>query len=467
MDAVVIGAGMSGLGAGIRLAQAGREVTILERHSLWGGLNSFYKLGGRRFDVGLHALTNFVPARTRGRPLTRVLRQLRIAHADLRLGEQSYSRVLFPSGELRFSNDIELLRSEVARLFPRCAGGFERMLAELPDYPEPGQAESKLGAREALAQYLSEPLLIEMLLLPICYYGSPTANDLPWSSFAVLFRSLFEEGFARPEGGVRHLLDLLRKRFLDEGGQLRMRCGVARIHSREGRVQGVELDDGERIDTSCVLSSAGWVETMQLAGEEVARKHLQPTDAGRLSFHESISILDRPTRELGHEATITFFNTEERLVYDRPPEPIDYRSGVICCPDNYRPPGATEEGTFRVTLLANHDRWVELAEDPYRALKSEVYAESHARLAELGPDVREHVVFHDAFTPRTIVKFTGHVGGAVYGSPRKHATGETPLDGLYLTGTDQGLLGIVGALHSGISVANARLRPGSLSPTHS
>ena len=60
-DALIIGAGMSGLAAGIRLAQHGRSVAILERHSLWGGLNSFYKQGGHRFDVGLHALTNFVP----------------------------------------------------------------------------------------------------------------------------------------------------------------------------------------------------------------------------------------------------------------------------------------------------------------------------------------------------------------------------------------------------------------------
>ena len=77
-DALIIGAGMSGLGAGIRLAQAGKRVLILERHYLWGGLNSFYKRGGRRFDTGLHALTNYVPRGTAGAPLTRILRQLRI-----------------------------------------------------------------------------------------------------------------------------------------------------------------------------------------------------------------------------------------------------------------------------------------------------------------------------------------------------------------------------------------------------
>ena len=60
-DAVIIGAGMSGLAAGIRLAYFGRRVCILEKHYAFGGLNSYYKLDGREYDVGLHAVTNYVP----------------------------------------------------------------------------------------------------------------------------------------------------------------------------------------------------------------------------------------------------------------------------------------------------------------------------------------------------------------------------------------------------------------------
>jgi hypothetical protein len=42
----------------------------------------------------------------------------------------------------------------------------------------------------------------------------------------------------------------------------------------------------------------------------------------------------------------------------------------------------------------------------------------------------------------------------VYGSPRKLRTGETGIKGLTIMGTDQGLLGIIGAALSGISMAN-------------
>jgi phytoene dehydrogenase-like protein len=60
----------------------------------------------------------------------------------------------------------------------------------------------------------------------------------------------------------------------------------------------------------------------------------------------------------------------------------------------------------------------------------------------------------DMFTPRTITKFTGHIGGAIYGAPVKHRQGRTPLENVYLCGTDQGFLGIIGAMLSGISMAN-------------
>ena len=58
-DTIIIGAGLSGLAAGIRLAYYEQQVCILERHYTIGGLNSFYRLRGRDYDVGLHAVTNY------------------------------------------------------------------------------------------------------------------------------------------------------------------------------------------------------------------------------------------------------------------------------------------------------------------------------------------------------------------------------------------------------------------------
>ena len=106
-DVAVIGAGLSGLSAALRLAMFGKKVLILEKHYVVGGLNSFYAKGGKKFDVGLHALTNF-PSEDSGKksPLFKLCRQLRIPLDSLQLKEQSYSRISFPEKELRFSNNF-------------------------------------------------------------------------------------------------------------------------------------------------------------------------------------------------------------------------------------------------------------------------------------------------------------------------------------------------------------------------
>src|ERR1041384_3906997 len=105
-DAVIIGAGMSGLAAGIRLAHYDQRVVILERHTTIGGLNSFYRLDGRNYDVGLHAVTNFSPKGAKRGPLARLLRQLRFSWDDLGLVPQIGSSIAFPTARLEFSNDI-------------------------------------------------------------------------------------------------------------------------------------------------------------------------------------------------------------------------------------------------------------------------------------------------------------------------------------------------------------------------
>jgi hypothetical protein len=198
-----------------------------------------------------------------------------------------------------------------------------------------------------------------------------------------------------------------------------------------------------------VFSSAGLVETLALAGLPAP-----PAAVGRLSFVETVVVLDRPHRALGHDATMTFFSTEDRVVYRRPDGLVGLSGGVVCCSDNYRTPEPAKEGVQRVSVLADHDRWSALDEPAYRAAKERVAGEVHALAAVHAPDPRPHALFEDLFTPRTIRRYTGHAGGAVYGSPHKRRDGSSGVESLVLIGTDQGLCGVVGALLSGITMAN-------------
>ena len=247
-DVAVIGAGMSGLAAGIRLAHFGRRVCIFERHNAVGGLNSFYSIAGRKFDVGLHAMTNFVRPGVKGTPLTKLLRQLRIDRDELALCEQKQSRVAFgPRGEtsLRFTNDFAVFASEVAEKFPAQADGFRDLVAAVRTYDDVSLDAVPVSAREVVRRHISDPLLEDMLFCPLMYYGSATERDMEFGQFVIMFKALFLEGFARPFDGVRVVLRVLLEKYRAAGGERRMKCGVKRIISRQGRATALVLDTDE------------------------------------------------------------------------------------------------------------------------------------------------------------------------------------------------------------------------------
>ena len=116
--------------------------------------------------------------------------------------------------------------------------------------------------------------------------------------------------------------------------------------------------------------------------------------------------------------------------------------------------GQLDEGVIRLTTIADFDRWSGLSESEYQRQKMWWYDRSVASAVRFMPDFRSHVIATDIFTPKTIRRFTSHQNGAVYGAPEKKLDGTTHLRNLFLCGTDQGFVGIIGAIVSGISMAN-------------
>jgi len=451
-DTIIIGAGMSGLAAGIRLAYYDQRVCILERHTTIGGLNSFYRLRGRDYDVGLHALTNFTPKGTKSGPFAKLLRQLRMRWDDFAISPQLGSEIAFPGVRLRFDNEAQTLRDEVAWAFPREADNFDRLAREIVAYDDLSEAHMNQSAREVVSSIITEPLLVEMLMCPLMFYGSAREHDMDWGQFSIMFRSIFLEGLGRPAAGVRLILKHLVRKFRALGGELKLRAGVKRLAVENGRVTRVILENDEELEARNVVSSAGWCETMRLCDD--GQPVLTSRAAGQLTFCETIATLDKLPSDIGHDRTITFFNDHDKFVWQKPEELCDVRSGVICSPNNFAYETPIDDGTMRITVLANFDRWRGLDEEAYRVEKLRWYDRITESAVRFVPDYRGRVVETDMFTPTTIVRFTGHDNGAVYGAPDKQLDGRTHLENLFVCGTDQGFVGIIGSITSGIAMAN-------------
>lgn len=459
-DCVIIGAGMSGLAAGIRLSMYNKKVVILEKHTISGGLNSYYSRGKRKFDVGLHALTNFVDPTQRGRPFNKLMKQLRIPYEEFKLSPQNYSLIQFPDKKLKFNNDINLLVEEVQLNFPHEIDGFMSLLTHIKNFNEVDLSNELVMAKVVVKNFIKDESLIEMIFCPLLIYGSAWENDMDFSQFVIMFKSIFLEGFSRPTGGVRTIIDLLLKRFEECGGELRFKSEVTRIISAKEKVVGVEINGAEIIECDQILSSMGLPETFAVLDQEPAELHR----VGNLSFTESILITDKKPKELGIDATIIFYNNRPQYLYQKPTSLFDRESAVVCFPNNFSHDDYAE-GVLRVTNIANYDLWKQqllLSKDLYKESKNEVYQQTVNILKNCGLNSQYEVLFKDIFTPTTIQRYTGHFGGTVYGSTDKSRTGKTKIEGLYICGTDQGFLGIVGSMLSGISMANLHVLSSTL-----
>ena len=230
----------------------------------------------------------------------------------------------------------------------------------------------------------------------------------------------------------------------------------------------VVLDDAGELSAKQILSSAGWCETVRMcdtaadaggvassaaaASDPIAEPQSEVNPpSGQLSFLESVSTLDVEPAEIGHRETIVFFNDSQKFHWQRPEEPVDVRSGVVCSPNNFAYSdlaSAPSEGSIRLTALANFDHWNSLADAEYAAAKQHWYDRLVASAVRFIADFRSHVVAVDVFTPKTIRRFTGHDNGAVYGDPKKRFDGTTatekrlslrdrPGSGRYHRGHDQ------------------------------
>ncbi len=451
-DTVIIGAGLSGLAAGVRLAHFGERVCILEKHHVPGGLNSFYGRGGLMLDAGLHAITN---AADDGRGLFyKLLRQLRIRRDELQICPQRRSVVRLANAELRFSNRLDDVQHAVAAISQADAAAFSELCESASGFDPFAQRADCRSARRVLAATFADQRLVEVLLCPVMSYGCPRQHDMDYHHFLVLFDGIFLQGLCRPAHGMASLVTAMVRRVKESGGELWLGQGVRSIQPAASNPPQVLLDNGDCLTAGRIISSAGFPETLALCGDT------EGTHArGELSVIESIFILDQHPAELAFEESTLFFNHRTEFQYAKPDGLFDEKAGVICAPANFVGNGGEHDRfTIRLTRLANCDDWLRMTAQEYRDAKAQTVEKQLATVETFMPDVRHHVCGQDTFTPRTIRRFTGHFNGALYGTPDKQYSGETPYENVFVCGADQGFPGIVGALLSGVTMANRFLK---------
>lgn len=454
---LIIGGGLSGIAAAIRIARYCPEVLILEQHSRIGGLNSYYYRNKILIETGLHAITNFADVADKRAPINKLFRQLKFKRRDFVFEEQIRSEIHFSNQQsLFFTNDIGTLISEVQQKFPLAGPKFLSLIEQIRSY-DAFSIKPFISAKKYLNETLHESLLVDMLLCPLLYYGSSVENDMDLNQFVIMFKSIYLEGMFRPEGSMKDFLNRLKSQLLEFGGDIKLNAKVKRIIVENKKAIGVELNNGDVIHCDHLLSTAGYEETLALLPDPKTVK-----TAHRLGFVESVFLTKAEqgvTTPL--DKTIIFFNNSKTFKYQNPETAIDPNSGVICFPGNFQNTPKKDHTEIRCTNLANYKFWSEKYQDKavYDSLKRD-FAEISMKSAEkIIGNFSHNIVYQDTFTPVTIERYTSKKNGAIYGSPTKIKDGDIGYENIFLAGTDQGFLGIIGSMLSGVSIANQHFLP--------
>ncbi len=306
MRALVIGSGVGGLAAAIRLAAMGLEVTVLEKLDGPGGRARVHRAEGFTFDMGPTVITvpSFLEdlfATQRGNPrlypdfpeeegLVHTSRYVRLVPLD------PFYRIHFPDGShFDYNNNRDHLLSEIQRLAPEDLEGYQRFERDAQAIFQRGFLElgfTHFGSLLDLLRVAPDLLRLDAVR-PLFsfvkkYFRNPKMQRVfsfeslliggnPLSVPAIYAMIHFVErnwGVHFAMGGTGALVQGLVRKLEELGGRIRYRAPVRRILTQNRRVKGVVLEDGEKLEADLVVSNADYVHTYgELLSPEDRRWH--------------------------------------------------------------------------------------------------------------------------------------------------------------------------------------------------
>ncbi len=269
---VIVGAGLAGLSAALRLAGAGRKVTVLERENVPGGRNGLLKKDGYSFDTGPSVLTmpslindafNCVGEDMKDwlelTPLTPLYRafyadgsQLDV-HADTNEMEAEIAKHISSSEAAGYRRYVEF----VTKLYKYEMNDFiDRNIDSPFNLLTPNLARLiALGGFRRLSpkvnQFMKDPRLQKVYSFQAMYAGVSPQQAL--AIYAVIAYMDSVNGVFFPKGGMHAVPRALAAAAEKHGVVFKYNTTVTNVEVSNGRAKAVITESGERYECDAVI----------------------------------------------------------------------------------------------------------------------------------------------------------------------------------------------------------------------
>lgn len=508
-DAIVIGSGIGGLSAaGLLAAVAGKRVLVLEKHSEPGGLTHVFRRDGASWDVGVHyvgeveegsmarSFFDFLSGgQLRWNRMTEEFE--RFIYPELKFAVPSdpdrYAECLiarFPDEEKAIRQYFRDIRSVQRWAIVGFAHGFMPRFVGffLGQFQNLSRAKATQTTASYLNRHFRSPLLRALLASQWGDYGLPPSQ----SAFAIHAQIVahYLKGAWFPEGGSSRIARTFEKGIESRGGAVRVCQEVVAILTRDGAATGVTVIDRRGAEPREVTYRAPLI--ISNVGAPIAYQRLLPTQG---DIGARTATVRRLTQQLdGGGSAVTLYlrlkaqastlgirgenywinaTTEHDAVREQDAQLLAGHPSHVYLSFPSMKSGETRFHTAEIVALLGDQAFAAWKERP-KGHRGKDYAELKERisqgllaLAETAvPGLSALVEYRELATPLTMEHYTSHPRGRFYGIPATPARynapplgPRTPVKGLFLSGSDAGCLGIVGAMMGGVGAAAQALGP--------
>ena len=508
-DAIVIGSGMGGLTTAALLSELGWKVCVLEQHYTAGGYTHSYERHGYEWDVGVHYIGD-VGTRTRTRRMFDFLSGGKLEWAPMDaeydrfyVGDKVFNAVAgkqefrdnlvaqFPQEERAIDRYMKLLKEVGGGLNTHSLGRVlkpwqQSVAAPLLKWRTP--AIMYRNTYEVLSELSDDQDLIAVLCGQWGDMGLPPKQSA-FMMHAMIARHYLYGGFY-PVGGSWRIAESIIPKIQQTGGEVFTYARVKQILLEDGRICGVEMEDGHRIDCACVVSSAGANNTFnhllpvaaaQQHGYDKLMRNVKPS-FGHLGVYvglkETAEQLGLPKTNFWIYPHNDFDAAVDQFVQDRnAPFPLVYISFPSAKDPDYlnRHPGTA---TIEIVAPAPFEwfeqwqgsTWGKRGED-YDSFKEELGERLMQHLYDKLPQLKGNVDYWEVSTPLSTEWFAGYRRGELYGLDhtsqrlqQRWLGPRTRIPGLWLTGQDVLTCGVSGAMMAGLLTTIAMIGMRKMTP---
>lgn len=283
-DIVIIGSGLGGLECAYFLSREGYKVCVLEKNRQLGGSLQIFVRDKVIFDTGVH----YIGGLDEGQNLNQSFKYFNIMDKlNLqKMDENGFDRIGFRDDPIEYGHaqGHDNFVEQLSKQFPKERANLKKYIEDMHDVcnyfplyqlrldemPMVGLKYLDVNAKDYIASVTSNVKLQNVLAGTNPLYAGE-ADRVPIYVHSLITNSYIESSYKCIDGGAQ-IEKLLTSNLKDQGCVIRNYSEVVKIVETNGKIEYVELKDGERVYGKDFISNIHPSNTLDILESNIIKK---------------------------------------------------------------------------------------------------------------------------------------------------------------------------------------------------